>query len=74
MKQGQLTQLRCRKVGFVFQTFNLIPNLTALGNIMLPMEFAGVDGKDATHRAIGPLEQVSLEHRASHTPGRLSGG
>ena len=74
MNQGQLTKLRCRKVGFVFQTFNLIPNLTALENVMLPMEFAGVDSKDATHRAVGLLEQVRLAHRASHTPGRLSGG
>lgn len=70
----QLTQLRCRKVGFVFQTFNLIPNLTALENVMLPMEFAGIDAKDAKRRAIILLEQVGLGHRASHTPGRLSGG
>ena len=74
MSHGRLTQLRCRKIGFIFQTFNLIPNLTALENVMLPMEFAGVGGKDATHRAVSLLEQVRLSHRASHTPGRLSGG
>lgn len=70
----QLTQLRCWKIGFVFQTFNLIPNLTALENVMLPMEFAGVDGKEAKHRAMSLLDQVGLGRRASHTPSRLSGG
>ena len=74
LNQGELAQLRCRKVGFVFQTFNLIPNLTALENVMLPMEFAGIDGKGARHRAIRLLEQVELAHRVSHTPARLSGG
>ena len=74
MAPHHLNQLRCRKVGFVFQTFNLIPNLTALENVMLPMEFAGVDVKEAQHRAMSLLEQVGLGHRVSHTPSRLSGG
>ena len=74
MSQGQLSQLRCRKIGFVFQTFNLVPNLTALENVMLPMEFAGLDGQAAKRRAVCLLHRVALTHRESHTPGRLSGG
>ena len=74
MDQRQLAELRCRKIGFVFQTFNLIPNLTALENVMLPMEFAGVGGKEAKQRALDLLTQVGLDQRATHTPGRLSGG
>ena len=70
----ELVRLRCRKVGFVFQTFNLIPNLTALENVMLPLEFARVGGSDARSRALLLLEQVGLAHRASQVPRRLSGG
>lgn len=60
MNPHQLTRLRCRKIGFVFQVFNLIPNLTALENVMLPMEFAGVNAKDEKRRATTLLEQVGL--------------
>ena len=70
----RLAQLRCRKIGFVFQTFNLVPNLTALENVMLPMEFAGVDVKGTRHRAASLLEEVGLADRATHTPAKLSGG
>lgn len=74
LDQRRLAQLRCRKIGFVFQTFNLISNLTALENVMLPMEFAGINGRDAKGRTTYLLEQVGMAHRASHTPARLSGG
>ena len=70
----ELARLRCHHVGIVFQTFNLIPNLTAVENVTLPLEFAGVDGKEAKSRASHLLEQVGLAHRALHTPARLSGG
>ena len=70
----QLAQLRCRSIGFVFQTFNLVPNLTALENVMLPMEFAGLHTKQAKLRAASLLEEVGLAERAAHTPAKLSGG
>ena len=74
MNPRDLVRVRCRKVGFVFQTFNLIPNLTALENVMLPLEFSGCGAKEARSRATSLLGQVGLVHRASHTPARLSGG
>ena len=74
MNPRDLVQLRCCRIGFVFQTFNLIANLSALENVMLPMEFARVDGKEAKRRAHSILKQVGLDHRISHTPARLSGG
>ena len=74
MNPRDLVRVRCRKVGFVFQTFNLIPNLTALENVMLPLEFSGCRAKEARSRATSLLGQVGLVHRASHTPARLSGG
>ena len=69
-----LTEYRRHKVGFVFQNFNLIPNLTALENVMLPMEFAGVPAADGRARSAALLERVGMAHRAQHTPARLSGG
>ena len=74
MNPRDLVRVRCRKVGFVFQTFNLIPNLTALENVMLPLEFSGCSAKEARSRATSLLGQVGLVHRASHTPARLGGG
>lgn len=70
----QLTMLRRNKVGFVFQTFNLIPNLSALENVMLPMEFAQVETNERKLGARDLLRLVGMEHRASHKPGMLSGG
>ena len=74
LNQRELSAVRCRSVGFVFQTFNLIPNLTALENVSLPMEFAGVQGRAASAQAASLLERVGLASRASHTTARLSGG
>lgn len=70
-----LIDYRCRKIGFVFQNYNLIPNLTALENVMLPMEFAGVPKNERRPRAFELLEQVGLdEEQARRKPTRLSGG
>jgi putative ABC transport system ATP-binding protein len=71
----ELTAHRCSKVGFVFQSYNLIPNLTALQNVMLPMEFAGVESDSRHERAVQLLEQVGIdEEKQKRRPGRLSGG
>jgi putative ABC transport system ATP-binding protein len=70
-----LIKYRCEKIGFVFQNYNLVPNLTALENVMLPMEFAGVTSKDRRTRAAALLNQVGLdEAKQQRKPGRLSGG
>lgn len=71
---ARLTAFRRHKVGFVFQAFNLIANLTALENVMLPAEFAGRAGKEARRRAEALLERVGLSARLQHRPGQLSGG
>ncbi len=74
MKDGQLTRLRRYKIGFVFQFHNLIPVLTALENIQLPLLTAGVRPKQAEERARTLLTQVRLADRADHLPDELSGG
>ena len=71
---AELTGFRRKTVGFVFQSFNLIPNLTALENVMLPMEFNGVDKSERGRRALGLLDRMDLAARATHRPGELSGG
>jgi len=70
----ELAWLRCRKIGYIFQTFNLIPVMTALENITIPMTFAGVPGDDANKRGMELLRQVGLDGRHSHRPAELSGG
>jgi putative ABC transport system ATP-binding protein len=72
MDEEQRARLRGDKVGFIFQSFMLIQSLTALENIMLPAEIAGLD--DAKSRANEIIKQVGLEHRANHFPNQLSGG
>ena len=72
MSEDQLAELRGEKIGFVFQSFHLIPSLTALENILIPMEIAG--SKDAARRAQSLLEDVDLTARAHHYPSQLSGG
>lgn len=74
LKEDELTAHRRQKVGFVFQEFNLIPNLNALENVMLPMEFMGLPKGERKERATKLLEAVKMNHRSSHTPGKLSGG
>ena len=72
MNEDQLAELRGEKLGFVFQSFHLIPSLTALENILVPMEIRGL--KDARERAQSLLEDVDLVARAHHYPAQLSGG
>ena len=75
MSDHNLIRYRCHKIGFVFQSYNLIPNLTAIENVMLPMEFAGSGNSDRKTRAIELLRQVGLEDdQMRRKPGRLSGG
>lgn len=70
-----LIKYRCQKIGFVFQSYNLVPNLTALENVMLPMEFAKVSKQGRLERARKLLQQVGLEgDKQLRKPGRLSGG
>jgi len=70
----ELAWLRCRKIGYIFQTFNLIPVMSALENVMLPMIFAGLSNADAQDKAAGILRRVDLGHRLFNKPSQLSGG
>ncbi|MFC4535203.1 ABC transporter ATP-binding protein [Sphaerisporangium dianthi] len=66
--------LRNRKIGFVFQSFNLIPRMTALANVELPLAYGGVGAGDRRRRALAALDQVGLSDRVHHEPNELSGG
>jgi putative ABC transport system ATP-binding protein len=70
----ELAWLRCRKIGYIFQTFNLIPVMTALENVALPMIFAGLSTTAAQEKAAGILRRVELGHRLFNRPSQLSGG
>lgn len=70
----ELAWLRCRKIGYIFQTFNLIPVMTALENVTLPMTFAGMSNDDAVNQGMELLKQVGLDGRHTHKPTELSGG
>jgi len=74
LEESELAQLRGRRIGFVFQTFNLIPTLTALENVMLPMMFQGVPLEEREIRAGELLTKIGLGERLDHLPGQLSGG
>ena len=74
MNDDELARIRNEEIGFVFQTFNLLPRATALHNVELPLVYAGVSGKDRIERAKAALEKVELTPRASHKPNELSGG
>jgi putative ABC transport system ATP-binding protein len=70
----ELAWMRCRKIGYIFQTFNLIPVMTALENVMLPMVFAGVNSAEAQDKAAEILKRVELGHRLMNKPSEMSGG
>jgi len=74
LSDRELTLLRRRRVGIVFQFFNLVPTLSALENVVLPMALDGADRKVMTRRGAELLELVGLSHRADHRPAALSGG
>lgn len=74
LNDDQLSDVRNQKIGFVFQTFNLLPRATALENVELPLLYAGVRERERRRRALEALRAVGLEHRADHYPSELSGG
>lgn len=74
LTEADLAHIRNRKIGFVFQQFHLLPQLTAMENVMLPMVYAGVTGSERHQRARTALEQVGLGTRLNNKPNQLSGG
>ena len=74
LDDDRLAEIRNRRIGFVFQTFNLLARTTALENVMLPLVYAGAGRAERQQRARAALVSVGLEHRLGHTPNELSGG
>jgi putative ABC transport system ATP-binding protein len=74
MNDDELARIRNEEIGFVFQTFNLLPRATALHNVELPLVYAGIPSRDRQDRARQALEKVELTQRAMHKPNELSGG
>jgi putative ABC transport system ATP-binding protein len=74
MDDDDLASIRNKEIGFVFQTFNLLPRATSLKNVELPLVYAGVSAEERTRRAMEALARVQLSDRVSHKPNELSGG
>ena len=74
LSSRQLAWVRCHRIGFIFQSFNLIPSMTALENVAIARIFSGVPPAQARRDAADTLERVGLGHRLHHTPGQVSGG
>ncbi len=74
LTDDQLAEIRNRKIGFVFQSFNLLPKLKAWENVALPLTYAGVHAKERKKRAMEALESVGIGNRAEHHPNEISGG
>tara|TARA_A100001015_G_scaffold100977_1_gene112152 strand:+ start:629 stop:1309 length:681 start_codon:yes stop_codon:yes gene_type:complete len=72
--EEELAQIRNKEIGFIFQSFNLLPRNSALTNVLLPTKYAGIDNKQALNAANEMLNLVGLSDRKDHTPGELSGG
>ncbi|MEG0773769.1 ABC transporter ATP-binding protein [Clostridium sp.] len=74
MKDDELAHIRNKEIGFVFQAFNLLPRMTVLENVELPMTYAGVPPKERREKALLALKRVGLEDRVKHRPNEISGG
>jgi putative ABC transport system ATP-binding protein len=74
MNDDELARIRNKEIGFVFQTFNLLPRATSLHNVELPLIYAGIPAEERLARAAGAMRQVDLEKRMYHKPNELSGG